>query len=68
MPVETVSEETRQVVHAGLSEHRARRIMAQAMLEDRCSELLRVVFEGGMATIHQEDGSLVLLEAEALDQ
>lgn len=46
----------------------ARAIFVAAISENRCSELLCALFEGGSATIDRTDGSLVIVDGVVLDQ
>lgn len=45
----------------------ARRILEQAMTEERCSEFLHCLWDGGSATVDLTTGRLVLVSGVALE-
>lgn len=49
-----------------MNEDVARRILEQAITEQRCAELLSCLFEGGSATIDAGSGRLVLVAGDQL--
>lgn len=50
-----------------MTEYEARRIFDAAIREGRCAELLNVLFDGGSATVDDDD-HLVMLPADLLGQ
>jgi hypothetical protein len=51
-----------------IPESLARRIFAQAIVENRCGELLERLFNGASATVDANTGLLVIASADALAQ
>jgi hypothetical protein len=51
-----------------INEVLARRIFDQAIIEERCAELLEALFDGGSATVDLTTGRLVIVSADLLNQ
>jgi hypothetical protein len=51
-----------------LPEPVAQRILAQAIAEDRASEFLHCLFDGGSCTVDAVTGTLVLINGEQVKQ